>query len=124
MAEKGMDMLRRALDAFVRRDAELARAIPREDDEVDSLYNQVYRELITYIMDDTHDYRAGELPAVGGAQPRARCRPGDQHLRARGFHRHRPHGGARRGRQRTNHHRLISVDKLPHMCYSRLKPMA
>ena len=52
MAEKARDMLHRALDAFVRRDVALARAIPAEDDEVDALYNQVYRELLTYIMSD------------------------------------------------------------------------
>jgi len=52
MAEKSMDMLRRALDAFIRRDVALARAIPLEDDEVDNLYNQVYRELLTYMMAD------------------------------------------------------------------------
>lgn len=52
MAEKARDMLHRALDAFVRRDAALARAIPAEDDEVDALYNQVYRELLTFIMAD------------------------------------------------------------------------
>lgn len=50
MAEKSRDMLRRALDAFVRRDLELARAIPKEDDMLDDLYNQVYRELLTLIM--------------------------------------------------------------------------
>lgn len=54
MAEKGCDMLRRALDAFIRRDVELARAIPKEDDEVDALYNQVYRELLTFIIADPH----------------------------------------------------------------------
>ena len=52
MAEKARAMLHRALDAFVRRDVDLARAIPAEDDEVDALYNQVYRELITLIMTD------------------------------------------------------------------------
>ncbi len=52
MADKARDMLDRALGAFVAGNAELARAIPREDDEVDSLYNQVYRELMTYIMAD------------------------------------------------------------------------
>ena len=52
MAEKARDMLHRALDAFVRRDVALAQAIPAEDDEVDALYNQVYRELLTYIMSD------------------------------------------------------------------------
>jgi phosphate transport system protein len=50
MAEKARSMLHRALDAFVRRDVDLAWAIPAEDDEVDALYNQVYRELITLIM--------------------------------------------------------------------------
>jgi phosphate transport system protein len=53
MADKARDMLHRALDAFVRRDVDLARSIPAEDDEVDGLYNQVYRELATYIMADS-----------------------------------------------------------------------
>ena len=50
MAEKTRQMLHQSLDAFVREDIELARQIPAEDDEVDDLYNQVYRELITLIM--------------------------------------------------------------------------
>ena len=50
MAEKARDMLHRSLDAFVKRNVELAKLIPTEDDEVDDLYNQVYRELITLIM--------------------------------------------------------------------------
>lgn len=52
MGEKARDMLHRALVAFAERDTDLARAIPEEDDEVDDLYNQVYRELITYIITD------------------------------------------------------------------------
>jgi phosphate transport system protein len=52
MAEKTCDMLHRALEAFVQQDTEAALAIPAEDDEVDSLYDQVYRELITYILAD------------------------------------------------------------------------
>jgi phosphate transport system protein len=52
MAEKARAMLHRALDAFIQRDVDLARAIPTEDDEVDALYNQVYRELMTFIMAD------------------------------------------------------------------------
>ncbi|MEA3341004.1 MAG: phosphate signaling complex protein PhoU [Chloroflexota bacterium] len=52
MAEKARDMLHRALAAFVERDVDQAQAIPAEDDEVDGLYNQVYRELITYILAD------------------------------------------------------------------------
>lgn len=52
MAQKGADMLHRALLAFVNEDAEVARGIPAEDDEVDALYDQIYRELMTYIMAD------------------------------------------------------------------------
>lgn len=54
MANKAVDMLHRALGAFINRDVELARRIPDEDDEVDDLYNQVYRELLTFIMADPH----------------------------------------------------------------------
>jgi phosphate transport system protein len=52
MAKKARDILHRALEAFVNRDVDLARALPEEDDEVDYLYNQVYRELMTYILAD------------------------------------------------------------------------
>lgn len=52
MAEITVDMLHRALGAFVTADAATARAIPKEDDEVDMLYNQVHRELITYMISD------------------------------------------------------------------------
>ena len=52
MAEKAASMLHRGLDAFIRRDTDLARTLPSEDDEVDGLYNQVYRELMTYILAD------------------------------------------------------------------------
>ncbi|MEW5961695.1 MAG: phosphate signaling complex protein PhoU [Chloroflexota bacterium] len=50
MAEKARSMLRRGLDAFVNRDVEAAYQIPAQDDEVDQLYNQVYRELLALIM--------------------------------------------------------------------------
>ncbi|MBI3739186.1 MAG: phosphate signaling complex protein PhoU [Chloroflexi bacterium] len=52
MAQKGADMLHRSLTAFVNEDIETARKIPVEDDEVDALYNQVYRELMTFIIQD------------------------------------------------------------------------
>jgi phosphate transport system protein len=54
MAEKAGDMLHQALEAFVRRDTELARAVAARDTEIDALYNQVYRELLTLIMADPH----------------------------------------------------------------------
>ncbi len=52
MAQKGVDMLHRALTAFVNEDAQTARTLPVEDDEVDALYNQVYRELMTFVIHD------------------------------------------------------------------------
>jgi phosphate transport system protein len=52
MGKRAREMLTRALDAFVRRDLELAREVPQEDDVLDDLYNQIYRELLTLIMAD------------------------------------------------------------------------
>lgn len=52
MAQIGADMLHRALTAFVNEDIETAKAIPVEDDQVDALYNQVYRELMTLIIEN------------------------------------------------------------------------
>src|SRR5574342_206796 len=52
MAQKGADMLHRSLTAFVSEDVEVAKALPIEDDEVHALYNQVYRELMTFVIQD------------------------------------------------------------------------
>lgn len=52
MTQVAIDMLHRAVGAFVAGDAELAAKIPRDDDQVDDLYNQVYRELVTYMLAD------------------------------------------------------------------------
>ena len=52
MAEKTIDMLRRSLDAFVNRDIETAKRIVSEDDEVDLLYTQVFRELLSFMVED------------------------------------------------------------------------
>jgi len=52
MAEKGVDMLHRALTAFTIEDVETARSIPAEDDEVDELYIQIYNELMMFVVQD------------------------------------------------------------------------
>jgi phosphate transport system protein len=52
MAEKVVDMLHRSLDALVNRDADTAKQITTEDDEVDNLYSQVFRELLTFMIED------------------------------------------------------------------------
>jgi len=52
MAEKTTEMLQRSLDSFINMDALTAKAISAEDDFVDGLYDQVYRELLVYMMED------------------------------------------------------------------------
>jgi phosphate transport system protein len=52
MADIGLNMLSKSLDAFTRVDVALAKAITAEDDLVDALYVQVYRELINEIIND------------------------------------------------------------------------
>ncbi|HEV8309811.1 MAG TPA: phosphate signaling complex protein PhoU [Methylomirabilota bacterium] len=52
MAQLAQEMVRKSLDAFVRRDAELARTVIEGDDEVDNLRDQVFRELLTYMIGD------------------------------------------------------------------------
>jgi phosphate transport system protein len=52
MADLALDMLRRSLDAFTRRDVELAKQVARDDDEVDVLHEQVYRDLLTYMIEN------------------------------------------------------------------------
>jgi len=65
MADLASGMLREALDAFVQRDAATARKLVKRDDEVDNLNRQVFRELISYMMEDPRTItRAMELILV------------------------------------------------------------
>ena len=52
MTEITVDMLHQALDAFIHTKVDLAHTIPERDNIVDALYNQVYRELLTYMISD------------------------------------------------------------------------
>ncbi|MFZ6031403.1 MAG: phosphate signaling complex protein PhoU [Chloroflexota bacterium] len=52
MAKIGLSMLNDALQAFVVQDAETARSIPQRDDEVDDLYNKVYRKLLKQMLNN------------------------------------------------------------------------
>jgi phosphate transport system protein len=52
MGDIAQSMLREALDAFVRRDIALAEAVLAEDDVVDALKTQIFRELLTYMIQD------------------------------------------------------------------------
>ena len=52
MASIAQTMLRDALDAFVRRDVDLAQQVLNEDDKLDELKTQIFRELLTYMLQD------------------------------------------------------------------------
>jgi len=52
MAQIAKEMIRAALDAFVARDANAAEKVATRDDEMDALYQQVFRELLTYMLED------------------------------------------------------------------------
>jgi phosphate transport system protein len=52
MATIAQGMLRDALDAFVKRDIELAKRVLNADDTLDGLKNQIFRELLTYMLQD------------------------------------------------------------------------
>jgi phosphate transport system protein len=53
MATIAQSMLRDALDAFVRRDTALAQRVLNQDDELDGLKTQIFRELLTFMLQDT-----------------------------------------------------------------------
>ncbi len=52
MSELALGMLRGSLDAFIERDVEAAKKVCLDDDMVDALHGQVYRELLTYMLQD------------------------------------------------------------------------
>jgi phosphate transport system protein len=52
MAEKAQAMMKESLDAFVSRDATLARRVRGQDEAVDALNHQIFRELLTFMMED------------------------------------------------------------------------
>ena len=58
MAEIAQGMLRDALDCFVRRDTTLAQQVLDADDALDALKTQVFRELLTYMLQDPHTIEA------------------------------------------------------------------
>jgi phosphate transport system protein len=59
MADTSRQMVRDSLDAFVEEDAAKARNTVMRDDEVDSLKNQVFREVLTYMISDPQTIQVG-----------------------------------------------------------------
>ena len=74
MADLAQSMLRAALDAYVKRDTTLAQSVLDRDDELDSLKTQVFRELLTYMLQDpaTIEPSLDLVLQVGGHRERAR----------------------------------------------------
>ncbi|MEK7310339.1 MAG: phosphate signaling complex protein PhoU [Chloroflexota bacterium] len=52
MADLAREMLKKSLDALLARDAEAARRVAQQDDEIDRLYNQIFRELLSFMIED------------------------------------------------------------------------
>lgn len=52
MADAARDMLNRSLDAYIARDVESSKMIWNEDDVIDDMYDQVYHELLSYMVED------------------------------------------------------------------------
>ena len=66
MANLAQNMVKDVINAFINRDDKLARSVCQRDDEVDSLNDQIFRELLTYMMQDPSTIRrAVDLILVG-----------------------------------------------------------
>lgn len=59
MAQKAMAMVRRSLEAFVKGDTDLARQVIREDQDVNAFRDQIFREMLTYMMEDSRTISRG-----------------------------------------------------------------
>jgi len=66
MADRTIRMVRESLDAFVSRDADLARKVCRDDEPIDELTEQLFRELLSFMLEDPRTItRATRLSFVG-----------------------------------------------------------
>ncbi len=61
MANIAQEMVNKALEAFIDEDVELAYEVCNLDDEVDHLHNQIFRELLTYMLEDAKNIKQGTL---------------------------------------------------------------
>jgi phosphate transport system protein len=52
MVEQALRQLKEVLDAYAERNSELALNVWRSDEQIDAMYNSVFRELLTYMMED------------------------------------------------------------------------
>src|SRR5919109_828656 len=73
MAEKAQRMVKESLDAFVVRDTDLARRVCAEDADVDALKEQIFRELLTFMMEDAR--RSSRRVCTRTVRPLTRVSP-------------------------------------------------
>ncbi len=81
MASLAETMVRKSLDALVKRDEALARSVLMSDDEVDRLRDAVYKELVSFMQEQSTTIPRASRPDVHRAQPRAGRRSRHQHRR-------------------------------------------
>ena len=84
MSRTAMDMVHRAVDAYVRADVALARIVMQDDDIVDNLFVEVKQEIIEFLVKDSIAQRGGHGLPDDRQVLRADRRPRDQHRRMGG----------------------------------------
>ena len=52
MSDLALDRMKRIIDSYIQRDVQAALEVWRNDEEIDHLYNSLFRELLTYMMED------------------------------------------------------------------------
>ena len=87
MARIAQSMLRDALDAFVRQDTDLAQQVLSQDDKLDALKDQIFRELLTYMLQDPTTIEPSLDLILDFPPPRTHRRPRHQYRRRRHLHR-------------------------------------
>ncbi len=79
MSELALGQLKEVLDAYATRDHLRAEAIRRGDQEIDALYTSIFRELLTYMMEDRATSPPARTSCSRPRKSRAHRRPRDQH---------------------------------------------
>ena len=82
-ARLAQQIIKDVLDAYVERDADKAVAVWQRDEELDEIYTSLFRELLTYMMEDPRNISAVHASAVHRQEHRAHRRPRHQHRRDR-----------------------------------------
>ena len=96
------EMVKDVLDAYIAREFEKAEAVRQRDKEVDALYTSIFRELLTYMMEDPRSITRLHAPFVRRQELRTGRRPCHQHRRGGRIPRRRAALPMRNGRRTTS----------------------